>query len=77
MGPLKLTLEIEKKQLGYGATIGFFVDGKERASVSLADHDLIKSIAIALRPIVEITPNLTQEELENNYEAYFNPLQSS
>ena len=69
---LEMELTVEKTEKGeYTTRIAYNSKGdKGHASISLLDDDLMKSIEIALQPILVMAPNLTQEEIDDHYERY-------
>ncbi len=68
---MKLELELSNDDLGYSASISFMSVGQIRTSLTFGEKDAISAVNAALKIILAIAPDLTQEELDKNYEAFF------
>jgi phenylpyruvate tautomerase PptA (4-oxalocrotonate tautomerase family) len=46
-------------------------DGSNVATVSMTKKDLIEAITEAMRDVIKMAPNLTQEEIDNYYVEHY------
>jgi len=73
--PLKLELEVEKTTDNkFNVTIGCYsTHGKGCSLVSLRKDTAVDAIIGAIQPLLVISPNFTQEELDKHNELYGYP----